>query len=472
MHELGLSDVIQRIGAAINAGQVAQAEAMLWPALEQFPTLPQLWYHAGIIFFEHENMAMATIAFERALDLEPNAAGYGNLGAAYRRMGYTDQAINVLEKATEIEPKQANAWTNYAACFINEGCPEKGMDKIAKALAVAPEHARARWNASLLNLELGNFKTGFELYRSGLGADRLAKSYGDSCAYLTTELHDSLMATGERPRLIVYGEQGIGDELMFATILYDAREDYQITFDCHPRLEKIFRAAFPGMEIHPTRKDAEVEWYDGQPYNISIGDLGSLYRCFRNRFTQAWKKHGPFYPIDAFQGERDGFRVMLEALAEGRKIVGLTTRGGIIKTARHYRTIDMNLLDPLFKDERYYWVILDYEHVDVTVDQLVQRYGQRFGYFYAVNHHFDYDWTLSLVHATDAVLTVCQSLFHLSAASGHPTLCLVPDKPAWRYGLKGKRHYWYPGGHCRLFRQKDGAWDMQEVARQLEVATQ
>jgi ADP-heptose:LPS heptosyltransferase len=132
----------------------------------------------------------------------------------------------------------------------------------------------------------------------------------------------------------------------------------------------------------------------------------------------------------------------------------------------------MNLLDPLFKDERYYWVILDYEHVDVTVDQLVQRYGQRFGYFYAVNHHFDYDWTLSLVHATDAVLTVCQSLFHLSAASGHPTLCLVPDKPAWRYGLKGKRHYWYPGGHCRLFRQKDGAWDMQEVARQLEVATQ
>ncbi len=66
-----------------------------------------------------------------------------------------------------------------------------------------------------------------------------------------------------RPTLICFGEQGIGDEIMFSTMLNDAIEHYEIVFECHPRLEKLHRNSTLArslteqgrqVRIYPTRK--------------------------------------------------------------------------------------------------------------------------------------------------------------------------------------------------------------------------
>jgi hypothetical protein len=105
-------------------------------------------------------------------------------------------------------------------------------------------------------------------------------------------------------------------------------------------------------------------------------------------------------------------------------------------------------------------VSLDYEHVDLQCEEINKKYGEDKIYnFPSITHHFDYQHTQALVMACDAVVTVCQSVAHLSAASGQHTLVLAPRKCAWRYGLKGKEWYWYPGAKTRLFRQtQDDDW--------------
>jgi len=479
--EVGLATVISNIAAALEAEEYGIAETILMPALDQFPHLPQLWFHAGNMFFGLDKMALSVISYEKALDLEPIAPGYGNLGAAYRRLGDRDRAVEVLTQATELDPTEAAVWSNMAACYVNEGEPEKGLEYVEKSLELKPGFARAEWNGALMYLESGNYARGFDLYRAGLGKDRINKIYtrpdNSLVPYLPADLselqyfHHKEAGTWEPHSLIVYGEQGIGDELMMASMLNDAQEDWNITFDCHPRLVELYRRKWPHLDIHDTRKVDDVDWVTDQEFCISVADLGAIYRRQRDTFTLAWKKHAPYYSAD--DDEVKQYRLMLEALAEGRKIIGLATRGGVIKTNRFYRTIEPKTLEPLLTDDRYMFVSLDYENVDPMIEHINEKYGDETIYgFRGVTHHFNYARTAALVKATDAVVTVCQSLFHLSASMDHPTLCLVPDRPAWRYGLAGKKAYWYPGKKTRMFRQKrDESWEdpVQRLAEYIEV---
>jgi len=465
--EVGLATVLQNIAKALDADEIAIAEQLIMPALDQFPQLPQLWFHAGNCYFAMDKQAMASVCYERALELEPVAAGMGNLGAVYRRMGRHDEAMAMLTRAADIDPDQPQVWNNIAACYINEGQPEVGLVAIKKALDLDPGFSRAHWNAALLYLEAGNLGQGFKEYRWGIGKDRILKGYGD-LEYLPADYAPN---PDSKTRLIVTGEQGIGDELMFGSLLNLASKDFEITFDCHPRLVDLFQDAYPGLDIRPTRKVDPVPWEIDHDYHISIADLAAYYVKKRGDLTRLWKNHGPFYQVE--EAERNSYRLMLEALAEGRKIIGLATRGGVIKTNRHYRTLKPDNLDAILADDRYFFVSLDYEDVDPMLDHINEKWGEdTIQGFRAVTHHFNYARTAALVAATDAVVTVCQSVFHLSAGMGHPTLCLVPDRPAWRYGMRGKRHFWYQGKNIRLFRQKMGQpWDepVQHLADYLEV---
>jgi tetratricopeptide (TPR) repeat protein len=444
---------------ALESENFALCEALLMPALDQFPELPALWFHAGNLFFATDRLAMSMMAYEKAIELEPVAPAYGNLGAVYRRMELRDKALETLAYSVDLDPDNEMTLNNLAACYVNEGAPDLGLKYADEAIKLRPEFSRAGWNKALCLLELGRFAEGFDLYRQGLGKDRIVREYkrpdGSAIDYLPADIPVA-------GKLLVYGEQGIGDELMFSTMLWDLADHCEIVFDCHPRLYEIYASAAVPATLSPTRKDeagpalallADVD------YAVSIGDLAAHCRRHRDDFTGAWKRWAPFYEPD--HEEVQGYRVLLEGLAEGRKIIGLATRGGVIKTNRNYRTLEPKQLEPILTNDRYMFVSLDYENMESTMEHINTHYGpDKIYQFFGVNHHFNYARTQALVAATDALVTVCQSVFHLSAAMNHRTLCLVPDKPAWRYGLWGKKSFWYPSNNVRLFRKlPDKPWD-------------
>jgi len=262
------------------------------------------------------------------------------------------------------------------------------------------------------------------------------------------------------PTLLCYGEQGIGDELMFATMLADVKKDYRIVFDHHPRLTWLFQnAAWMHSEGHPitlhaTRKNFEVDkgWKVEADAKVSIGNLGRFYRNDISKFQ--W--NGPVYTAPA--AEVAQYRAHLEKVARGRKIIGLATRGGTMNTARLYRMMTKDVCEQLFNDDRYLFVSLDYEDVTPLADWVTQKYGPgRFVWHPSIVWHWDYEHTAALIAATDAVVTVTQTVAHLSAAMGHPTYVMTPSRPDWRMGLTGETWNWYPSPNTRLLRQTDCA---------------
>lgn len=446
------------IEAALNSANPAEAERLLWPALAQYPTVAPLWFYAGNVMVQTGRDAVALICYRESNDLEPNPYVLANLGAIYRRLNRTQEGRNVLDLALFRDPTCLPALVNRGTIAVNNGNPAEGIPYLEAAMAAGKDRA-ADWNLGLLYLESGRFAEGFDLYHRGIGHERYCRSYAWDQAPEPKLLEPDDPREGKT--LIVWGEQGIGDELMYGTLIEEARRDFgEVIFDCHPRLEQLHRWSHPTMRIFPTRKSDTIYWPPAEDvhadYKAPIGELARLYRRDRASFT--WKH--PTYTFSG--GERAEYRKRLKDAAQGRSIVGLALRGGVMSTARQERTIRADTPLPLFKETEAFFVGLDYE--DVT-DQQSYIEGQvgagRYSLFPSITHHWDYHHTAALVAACDLVVTVCQSVAHLAAGMGKDVRVLVPSKCAWRYGLEEEAWYWYPGPHAKLYRQDrdTGSWE-------------
>lgn len=456
MQTLGLDQVVDEVQRAIAEQRFGYAESLLWPALDQKPESGALWFFAGIIQSLSGRQAVALECFLKSQALEPHPALWANIGGVLRQMLQPELARDVLLRGLDHIGESADILGNLAGSYVNEGDPLPGIEYGERALRAEPDHGSAKFNLALLHLEAGNYARGFDLYAEGAHQHRLRKKYEPDPPLLTPELHEKLKGTGAR--LIVHGEQGIGDELMMATMLRDAKRDYEILFDCHPRLASLFEHAAwmksPGypVSLFPTRKK-KADWQHKAAAKCPIGDLGRLYRRTPESFGWTGRVYSP-PPREVRE-----MRAYLERLAAGRKIIGLATRGGTMSTARTYRMLPPQVLAPILSDARYLFVSLDYEDVTPLGDWITQTYGPgRFLWYPSVCWAWDYHHQAALVAATDALVTVCQSIAHLGAAMGHPTYVLTPSRPAWRYGLSGERWYWYAHPNALLLRQTGDDW--------------
>lgn len=460
MHTLGLAEIVDLLPKALNEERFDYAESLLWPALNQKSDRGPLWFYAGIISSIQGKQALAFECFRKSHELEPHPANWSNMGGVLRQLGQVERARLILEQGLQHCGEDPDILANLCGAYVNEGDPLPGISYGERALAAKPDHGGAKFNLALLHLEAGHFAQGFDYYVEGAHRHRLVKTYNPDPPELTQEMHERYRGQGKR--LIVWGEQGIGDELMFATILRDAKRDYEIIFDCHPRLEGLFKfsswmkaAGFP-ITLYPTRKVRGTDrgWEEQSDMKCAIGNLARIYR--RTPATFAWT--GQVY--SAPPKEAREMRAHLEALANGRKIIGLSLRGGTMSTARTYRMLSPEDLLPVLSDPRYFFVSLDYEDMTALGQWFTDKMGPaRFVWYPSVCWAWDYSHTAALVKATDATVTVCQSVAHLSAAMAHPTYVLTPSRPAWRYGAgDAERWYWYDHPNARLLRQKGDNW--------------
>lgn len=463
MQELGLSQVCDEIAAAFSKDDYKRVEALLWPALDQFPETPQLWFYAGNLFFQTGRVAPSVRCFEYCIELDENPLVLANLAAAYRRLNKHDAGIMVGRTALDREPNYEPALVNLGSMFVNEGTPQLGIPYLEKAMRIGEAKGKTErgvtWNLSLLYLEAGRFKEGFELYRKGLGAERLMRTYGkgDIPEPEVLEPHHD----GAGKTLIVFGEQGIGDELMAGTIIEEARKEFaEVIFECHPRLEELHRVAHPGMRLFPTRKDEHILWPITEniraDYKCPILDLAARYRPDAASFERSWSEYGPTYTATIEETQR--YRAQLELIAQGRPIVALATRGGVMQTARQYRTIRAAEIDHLFSNTDCLFVSIDYDDMSGLVEYVDEKHGQgRFHWLPSIVQHWDYDHCAALIAACDMTVTVCQSAAHLSAGLGKPTRVLTPQRCAWRYASvsSSETWYWYPDPAIKLYRQDD-----------------
>ena len=79
------------------------------------------------------------------------------LGSAYLKEGTTELAIATLTEATEMDPRNIDAWDKLGLALMKRGALDKAEASFKKALTLNPESATVNLNYSYLLVNVGRF---------------------------------------------------------------------------------------------------------------------------------------------------------------------------------------------------------------------------------------------------------------------------------------------------------------------------
>lgn len=384
------------------------------------------------------------------------------------------QAIQIAKRITQLCPKDFRGWSVLALCWgelhrYDESvrCAEKAvkckrMDKTLADLAYAHNNAgnyvladkylteairEAQTNPSpLVNEAVKNcaitlgyvrlaqkrWKEGFEGFRRTLRTKwRKEWTYGDSREWF-----------GEPDAIVmVTGEQGLGDEVMAASVIPDAAKACkQFIFDCDARLATLFKRSFPDILVTPTRREQNITLPVMPTHHKSLFGLGELFRQKDEDFPRK-----PFLipnPEDV---------AMFRSRWKG-KVTGIAWSGGLPRTGKEPRAAGLNAFLPLLKRGGEF-VSLQYQDDAEEVAALEREHGIKVHRLPWVTQAQDVDILASLIASLDEVIGVHTTSLHLASAMGVPTTTLVHRGSGWRYAPD--ELLWYPET-TKLHRKKTG----------------
>jgi tetratricopeptide (TPR) repeat protein len=381
----------------------------------------------------------------RALALAPGDAWtLANLALVLRELGRPQEARALLEPQLARHAGSADVRCALAAALQDLGDLDGARAQFDAALARQPDFGAVRLARGMLRLARGEFAGGWDDYEGRYDSAETPRR-----GFPFLEWNGG--AVGDRA-VLVYAEQGLGDELMFASCLPDLiAEARRVVIECDPRLGALFARSFPAAAVFGVARGAGQGWLDrAGPIDVQAA-AGSLPRRYR-RAAEDFPRHSGYLRADPARVER--YRERLAGLGPGRK-VGLAWRGGLMRTRRAVRSIAPEALAPLLARGDLRLVSLQHDASDEDLARLRAAAGRPPEHWPAVLA--DLDETAALISALDATIAVCSSVVHLGGALGARVLALVPTSPEWRYLRSGDRLPWYPS--VDLIRQeKAGQW--------------
>lgn len=389
---------------------------------------------------------------DRALGLNPRLGAAHRLrGMALFALGRALEALESIDAATLLLGQRADILLQRGQALTVLGRFAEGERDFARAAALQPGDMEYQFQHGVAALRLGRFDIGWRAYEHRWRIPRLGPQ---NSLYAASGLAgrmtlDFELADVAGKAVLLIDEQGVGDHIMFASMLTDlAATAGRVTCLCSPRMLGLFEASFPGIAFLPT---VPGETLDIRPYDILI-PMGSLGRLYRN--TAADFPGVPYLrPRDAVVAE---WARRLEPRSR-RLRVGLSWRGGADASSRAKRSMALEALRPLLRRPDCAFVSLQYGDVADEIDAVNAGLDRPIMSFPAAQIA-DFEQLAGLALGLDVVVSVQTALVHLCGALGAPCLAMIPFLPEWRYGAQGERMPWYDS--VTLLRQPtQGQWD-------------
>lgn len=470
---MSLSDAerkkIWKVRELWEKNEVDKAWDTLKPVMEEHPYDRDCLSMAGVIFEKANNLPVAYHMLKEATRQDPNEAScWLNFGRVAEDLWRTKEAERAYEKALSLSKRDDTrrcTLGNLAALCIDNARYKEAEKWASKALEVWPDDSGARANLGFAQLGMKNWADGWKNYRACLGTKTRTKiAYRDE-----PEWDGSPDKT-----VVLYGEQGMGDEISFASMVPDAiRDCKKVIIDCDLRLAHLFQRSFPKAVVYGTRQAQKRDNTIGTVQSVGI----DKWRLEDRQFDAALAigQIGEYYRNDAakFTGEAylkaDPDRVLMwKSLWASKKkpVIGIAWKGGIPKTGARFRRWTLEQLLPVLTSVDAHWVVLEYKSAALELEQFRAKHPEiDIKEYPQATLTTDYDNTAGLVASLDMVFCIQTAVAHLAGALGIPTMVCVPPISQWRYGDKEETTPWY--NSVRVVRQKNGQWDFIDMGEKI-----
>ena len=408
LYKLGLIDEALMVIDASNC-RVPEAGRMRWK---------------GILLTKLERHDEAEKFAKKAVELDPDSAlTRSNLAIIQWDQDKTEEAIENSMLAMEMNAKKSKSidvMSNMASIYMDIGEYKKSEEIAKKIIEIEPDNPNANFLRSIILMRNKDYLNGWTFYSK---RERVQWKYLSNLAEYKGE---------KEGRLLIVAEQGLGDEITFASIIKELKKtSLVITLQCDERLAVLFKRSF-GESIEIRNRGQEMN-VDSQDYWIYAGDL---MQYFRKRIEDFQNSSMGYLEVD--RERTDGIRRYLENEAKGNRIIGISWKS---KTKRHlnrrnsYRLIE---LIGTFKNMPITYVNLQYGDVKEEIEECRKK-GFDIIEYTAVDNMNDIDGLASLCKACDEVVTMPNVTVGLTGAIGVKTHLIVPyGGPRWRWGDEGK----------------------------------
>lgn len=391
---------------------------------------------AGVVMTRADRLGAALAFFSRAAEIKPKRAEmWNNMGTVFHEMRKPAKAREHFKRALELKPDDALYMCNVGVTYSDEAEHEEALRWVAKAEKVNPAVPMIQHAKAFASLALGNWADGWKAYDSTLGG-RFRKQLDFGGADWDGSAVDTL---------VVYGEQGIGDEIMFASCIADVMPLVKhLIIECDPRLESLYRRSFPTAEVYGTRR-LDRPWLEGRKIDAQVA-CGSLPRFFRP--TPDSCPRTPYLVPD------ESRRIMWRALFKsyGKPVIGLTWSGGRYSSQLTKRRVGLESLRPYIEATDAIFVSLQYE----DPREEIKASGLPVLYFEEALKERDFDGLAAMISELDGMFGIHTTAHHIRGSLGMPSTVLVPYQPLWLYNFGDRIPFYQSQVYHR--QRKDERW--------------
>jgi tetratricopeptide (TPR) repeat protein len=250
--------------------------------------------------------------------------------------------------------------------------------------------------------------------------------------------------------LFIWGEQGLGDELLFSYFYkFVAERVDNVTLALDPRLMPLIASKFPDWRLVDRHElnESNLPWCD---YTCPSGDL---FQLFASDVLEAVKILD--YPL--INASHDRMQSVSNVLGNKTKPrIGISWRGGK-NVSGNIRSMSLDVLLNGLPGELDIDVV-SLQYTDGHEEEVISHGDRRVAHS-GLNNRDDLDGILALIGRCDAVITVDNTVAHLAATVGCPTLVLIPAaQTQYRWKNEDFRTTFFPS--AEIFSQSvPGSWN-------------
>ena len=453
-------DALNNLGVALTrVGRWTEAEAPLQKAIALDPAALNPHTNLGNLYQLQERFDDAIAEYGKALAIAPrDAETWSNLGNTYKLQDRLDDAVASYEQSLKLNPGNAMAANNLGAVLALMGRVQEALKWYEVALTLAPGAAEVLSNRSLAHHLSGELAKGWQDY--GTRFERMNEA--PQRRPFAHPAWDGLPLAGKS--LLVWGEQGVGDEIWMAGAYADLLEKRwqvgRLIIECAPKLAPLFRRSFAGAEIIARSDPPTI------PPDIAVQTAAGSIARFLRPSIESFPACDRYLVADAQRVAH--WKQRLPALGPGLK-VGVSWRSTNIRGDRRLSCQRLVQWASVFGVSGITPVCVQYDECEAELREAEQAFGIAIARFPDVDMFNDMDEAAALMRALDLVITAPTAVGALSAALGVPTWQL-------NYGVDWQHHGqvrnpWYPAMKS-FVRQWNESWEtvLARVAVELAVA--
>lgn len=434
--------------AALQQGRLDDAIRDLGQAAALAPDNPVYQCRLGAAYSAACDPDTAARCFGKALILKPDyPEALNNLATVLAATGRLDAAVDHYRRALALQEAFPEAWNNLGVALKDRGARSDAIQAFRRAIALRPDYPEAEKNLGMAELAGGDFARGFAAFDRRFDEPNAWRRRFPQPPWRGQSL------AGQT--ILVWGEQGIGDEVMYGTLLADViAQAGRCVIECAPRLVPLFARAFPSQTVLARSDPPDPETGRADiAYQTAAGSLCRWFRRCRRDFGsgRAYLTADP----DKVARLRARYR---KGLDRDRPVIGIAWQSrlhdGSLQLQQFARSKSCGLdhWGPIFAAAPHArFVSLQYGDCGEAIAGARAAYGADIVVDSEVDQFASLDDFAAQIGALDLVVSTSNTAAHLAGALGKPVWLLLAKVPDWRWQEKGAESLWYP--KVKLFRQ-------------------